>query len=72
MNALKRLDTSYNLTMQKMHDSFIEGNYKVTGDKIVIPILEHKYDEIQWAYSTSIYTDTGEPDTLKEAMTRKN
>ena len=55
-----------------MNDPVIEGNYKVTGDKIVIPIVAHKYDEIQWACSTYISTDAGEPDTLKEAMTRPN
>ena len=72
LNALKKLDTSYNPKMQKMYDPGIEGNYKVTGDTIVIPIVDHKDDEIQWACSTSIYKDAGEPETLKEAMTRPN
>ena len=36
--------------MQKMHDPVIEGNNKVTGDTIVIPIVEHKDDEIQSRY----------------------
>ena len=42
------------------------------GDTRVIPIVENEDDEIQWACSTSIYTDAGEPETLKEAMTRPN
>ena len=56
----------------KMHDPVIEGNYKVTGDLRVIPILEHEDDKIQWSCSTSVSTDAGEPETLKEAMTRPN
>ena len=56
---MKKLDTSYNPTMQKMHEPFIEGKYKVTGYTRVIPIVEHKDDEIQWACSTSISTDAG-------------
>ena len=55
-----------------MYEPVIEGNYIVTGDTRVIPIMEHKDDEIQWACSTSIHTDAGEPETLKEAMTRPN
>ena len=38
LNALKKLDTSYNLRMQKMHSPSIEGNYMVTVDTRVIPI----------------------------------
>ena len=72
MNELKKLDTSYNPTMQKMHVPVIDGNYKVTGDNQVIPIVEHKYDKTQWACSTSISTESEEPKTLKEAMTRPN
>ena len=72
LNSLKKLDTSYNPTMQKMHDTVIEGNYKVTGDMRVIPIVDHKDDEIQWACSMSISTDAGEPEILKEAMARPN
>ena len=56
---MKKLDTSYNPTLQKMHEPVIEGKYKVTGDTRVIPIVEHKDDEIQWAFSTSISTDAG-------------
>ena len=72
MNALEKLDKLCNPTMQKMHDTVIEGNYKVTGDMRVIPIVDHKDDEIQWACSMSISTDAGEPEILKEAMTRPN
>ena len=72
MNALKKLDTWYNPTMQKMHDPVIEGTYKVTGDTGVITTMEHEYDKIQLACSTSISTNAGEPETLKEAMTRQN
>ena len=72
LNALKKLDTQYNPTMQKMHKPVIEENDKVMGDTRVIHIVEHKYDKIQWACSTSIYTYDGEPETLKEAMTSPN
>ena len=58
--------------MQKMHKPVIEVNCKVTGDTRVIPIMEHEDDKIQWACSTSISTDAGEPETLKEAMTGPN
>ena len=58
--------------MQNMHGPVIEVNYKVTRDTRVIPIVEHKDDKIQWACSTSISMDAGEPETLKEAMTRPN
>ena len=71
-NALKKLDASFNPKMQKMHDPVIEVNYKVTGYTRVIPIVDHKDDEIQWACSMSISTDAGEPETLKEEMTRSN
>ena len=56
----------------KMHDPIIEGNYKVTGDIGVTPIVEQKDKKIHWARSTSISTDSGEPGTLKESMTRPN
>ena len=72
LNALNKLDTQYNPTMQKMHDPVIEENYKVTGDTRVIPILEHVGDKIHWACSMSISTEDVEPDTLKEVMTRPN
>ena len=72
LNALKKLDTLYIRTIQKMHNTVIKGNYKVMGYTRVIPIVEHEDDKIQWACSTSIYTDTGEPETLKAAMTRSN
>ena len=72
LNALKKLDTSYNPKMTRIHKLVIEGNYKVMGDTRVIPIVEHKDEEIQWDCSTSISTDTGEADTLKEVMTSPN
>ena len=52
--------------MQKMHEPVIKGNYKVPGDTIVIPIMEHKDDETQWAYSMSISTDAREPETPRK------
>ena len=53
LNALKKLDNSYNPNIPIMHVSVIEGKYKVTGDIRVIPIIvEHKEDEIRWAFST--------------------
>ena len=58
--------------MKKMHDLVIEGNDKVTGDTRVIPTVEHEDDEIQWACSMSISTDSGDPETLKEALTKPN
>ena len=58
--------------MQKIHKSFIEGNYKVTRDTRVIPVVEHGYDEIQWVCSMYISTDSGEPENLNETMTRPN
>ena len=42
LNALKKLDTSYNPTMTRMNDAVIEGNYKVTGYTRVITIVEHE------------------------------
>ena len=72
LNAPKKLDASYNPTMQNIHDPAIEGNYKVTRDTSVTTIIDHEDEKIQWACSTSIYTDDGEPETLKEAMTRPN
>ena len=47
LNALKKLDTLYNPTIQKMHNSVIEDDCKVMGDTSVIPIVEHENDEIQ-------------------------
>ena len=44
LNVLKKQDTLYNPKTQKMHNTVIEGHYKVTGDTIVIPIVEHEYD----------------------------
>ena len=65
LNAMKNLDTSYKPTIQKTHEPFIEVNYKVMGDKRVIPIMEHKNDKIQCSCSTSISTEYGQPETLK-------
>ena len=55
-----------------MHEPVIEGNYKVTGDTRVIPIVENEYGKIQWAYSTYIYTNVVEPETPEEEMARPN
>ena len=55
-----------------MHKPVIKGNYTVTGDTIVIRIVEHKDDKIQWEYNMYISIDTGEPETLKESMTGPN
>ena len=49
LNILKKLDTSYNPTMQKIHEPVIEVNYTVVGYTRVVPIMEHEYDKIQWA-----------------------
>ena len=58
--------------MHNMHKPVIEGNYNVTGDTRVIPIVEHEDVQIQWECSTSISTYTGEPETIQEAITRIN
>ena len=59
--------------MPKMTEPIIEGRYKVTRGTRVIPIVvEHEEDEIQWVCNTSISNYSGEPDTLKESMTRPN
>ena len=45
INALQKLDTLYNLNMPRIHETFIEGKYKVTGDTRSIPIVvDHKED----------------------------
>ena len=45
LNALKKLDTTYNLTMPIMHESVIKGKYKATRDTNIIPIVvEHEED----------------------------
>ena len=59
--------------MPRMNDPVIEGKYKVTRYTRVIPIVvEHEEDKTQWAQNKSIYTDSGEPDTLKESTIRPN
>ena len=40
LNALKKLHTSYNSTMQNMHDPVIKVSYKLTVDMRVIPIVK--------------------------------
>ena len=56
-----------------MHNPYTKGKYKVTGNTRVIPIaVEHEEDDIHWECNTSIYTGAGEPETLKESMTRPN
>ena len=50
LNALKKLDTSYNPNFPKMNEPVIEENYKVTGDtKVILIVVEHKKYEIHWA-----------------------
>ena len=39
LNTIKKLDTSYNPKIPMMYDPFTEGNYTVTVDTIVIPIV---------------------------------
>ena len=72
MNVLKKPDPSYNPNMPRMNNPVIKGKYKVNEDTRFILIVEHKEDEIYWAYSPSIYKDTGEPNSLNEAMTIPN
>ena len=56
-----------------MYEPIIKGKYKVTGYTRVIMIsVEHKDDRIQWAGSASDSKEAGEPDTLKDKMTRLN
>ena len=47
LNALDKLNTSYNPTMQNMHNPVIKGNYKVMGDTRFIPIVDHEDDKIK-------------------------
>ena len=48
LNALKKLDTSYNMNILIVHDPFVEGKYKETRDTRVIWIrVEHEGYEIQ-------------------------
>ena len=56
--------------MPKAHGPIIEGKYKLNEDTRVIPIVEQKEDNIQWECIVSIYMDTGEPETIKEEMSR--
>ena len=58
--------------MEKIQEPVIKEHYRVMEDTRVIPIMEQEYNKIQWACSMSIYTASGEPETLKEAMTRPN
>ena len=46
LNALKKLDTSYNPTMPRIHHPVIEGNYKVNRDTRVIIFVEHEEEEM--------------------------
>ena len=39
LNALKKLDTSYNKTMPRMHDPVNKGKYKVTGNTRFVLIV---------------------------------
>ena len=69
-SALK-LDNAYNPTMKKLHEPIIKVKYKVTRETRFIQIIvEHEEDGIQWACNTSISTDTGEYETLREAISR--
>ena len=73
LTAMNMLDTLYNLNMPRMYEPVIEGKYTATGDTRIIPIaVEHKEEEIQWVCNMSISVDIGDPETLKEAMTRTN
>ena len=47
LNSLKKLDTLYNQTMQKMHNSVIKRNHKVRGVTRVVSIVEHEDEKIQ-------------------------
>ena len=59
--------------MPKLHNPVIKGEYKVTRyTRVVLIVVEHEEDEIQWVCNMSISTDVGEPETLKEAITRPN
>ena len=46
--SLKKLDTLYNPTMHKMHNPVIKRKYKMTGDTILLSIMEHEEEEIYW------------------------
>ena len=72
LNSLKKRYAYYNQIITKMNDPVIKVNYTVTVDTGVIPVMEHEYDKIQWNCNTYISTDSGQQETLKEAMTRPN
>ena len=72
LNSLKKLYAYYNQNIPRMDKPVIKGNYKVTVYTGVILVMKHEYDKIQWYCNTSISTDSGQQETLKEAMTRPN
>ena len=72
LNTIKKIDKSYNPTMPRIIEPVTDGNYKVMRDTIVVLIVEHEDEKIQWECSTSISTDARAPETLKEAMINPN
>ena len=72
LNSLKKLYAYYNQNIPRMDKPIIKVNYKVTVYTGVIPVMKHEYDKIQWYCNTYISTDSGQQETLKEAMTRPN
>ena len=44
VNALEKLDTSYNSNTPRIHEPVIKLKYKVTRDTRVISIREHNED----------------------------
>ena len=73
LNALNKIDNSYNPTMPRTHTPVIKGKYKVNGEtRVILIVVEHEEDEIWWACSTFISKLAGEPKTLKEVMKNSN
>ena len=47
LNSLKKLDTSYNPTLPRMHKLVINGKYEVTGyTRLILIVVEHEEEEI--------------------------
>ena len=73
LNALYELDTLYNQTMSRMHEPVNKRKYKVTGNtRFVLIVMENEEYQMHWVCNTSICTNIGSPETLKEETTRSN
>ena len=59
--------------MPIMHEPVNKGKYKVTGNtRFVLIVMENEEYQMHWVCNTTIYTDEGAPETLKEETIRSN